>query len=234
MLRRILVSLLLVLFSTSAFSGKGEKILKEVRANYEDLRSLELTLEYTLYKGYESENIEQQYLGDFRRNGSNSYRRIHNTEFISNKDYLIKVNHDQKMIAVSSPPEETALNGDLKKSLKWCKDVQVRTKGDNSVLSLVLKSQSDIPYSVVDIEIDKKFWIQQVTFYYSRLMDFSESYTSKDLHLPKLVVKYNKLKKKWKDKDGVCETGNYISEYNGKIHPVEKFNDYRILNLLKH
>lgn len=79
--------------------------------------------------------------------------------------------------------------------------------------------------------MDKKFWISEITFYYAIQMDFSDSYFTKELDYPKMVVTYSKLKKRWKDKSELLDTGRFLSFSADGIAPTQLYKNYQILDV---
>jgi len=225
--------ILLFLFAVSIFShaATGKEFLKKVRANYEDLNSLELLMSYRLYKGHESNEVRESYGALFCRDGEQSYRKIDQTEFINTKDYSIKISHSEKMIVVSQASKMDAFDVDIETSLKWCENVLVADKGEFNEISLIIKDRTDLPFSKINVVVDKKFWIREMTLFYSTQMNFSSSYTNKEMDFPKIFIGYYDLKKKWNDKDGLLNMDNYILVEEKKILPATRLSGYTILNL---
>lgn len=218
-------------FSAVNYAESGSDFLKKVRANYEDLSSLQLTMRYELFKEQNSTKVHEQYESFYGRNGNETYRKIHTSEIINNKDYSLQINHDEKIIVVSSASKNDFFTSDIKTSLSFCKETLVTTSGDFHIITMILKSKIDLPYSKFVVVVDKKYFIQEMIFFYSIEMDFSKSYLTKDLHRPKLVVKYTDLSKRWKDDDGLLKTDRYLRIDNSKIFPADAYADYSILNL---
>lgn len=225
--------LLVVPISVHAISGKA--FLKKVRAQYDNIESMQLYTHYMLYKGHYSDSIQTEYNGMYFKQNHDYYRKIQNTEIInsvSNHIY-IKINHDQKAILISDPVNYSAVDFDIKKTFKQCKDILVKEKGNNNVITLLIKNKTDIPYSKIEIEINKNYYIKEIALFYSIKMNFSSSVFKQDYRFPKLVIKYNDFKKKWKDKSGLLNTENYISFLadSSQIVGINNLANYQLIDV---
>ena len=208
----------------------AKQYLEKVKANYNGLESLEIEMNYQLYKGFESTVIEQAYNSIFFRSGENSYRKIDQIEFISNSELSLQINHGEKVIMISNPSNISAFVTDLESSLKLCRDVQVRKKEQTTLITMIIREKTDLPYSRLDLLIDANFWIQEITLFYSSEINFSESYFQQDMAYPKLVVSYQMFKDKWKDKEGLLITENYVTANENSYTASKRFADYKILD----
>lgn len=234
-MKLILNIVFILVTSISVYAESGKSFLKKVRANYENIESLQLYTHYMLYKGYYSDSVQSEYNGVYYKFNKDYYRKIQNTEIINSVSHniLIKINHDQKAILISDPVDYSAVDFDIKKTFKQCKDILVKEKGNNNVVTLLIKDETDIPYSKIEIEINKSYYIKEIALFYSTKMNFSGSVFKQDFQFPKLVIKYNDFKKKWKDKTGLLNTENYInfSADSSQITGVNNQLNYQLIDV---
>jgi hypothetical protein len=231
MMLRLILILVCAALSGLGLAENGNDFLEKVRANYEELNSLDVNMRYELYKGHASTVIEESYDAFYARQEDESYRKIGETELINNKDYSLQINHAEKVIVVSAPCKNELFDADVKTSLGFCQDVLVSSENDLHIITLLIKSKTDLPYSRIRVSVDKKYHITEMVFFYATQVDFSKNYGKKDMDFPKLVVKYNDLSKKWKDENGVLATEKYIRTENNTLSPAPEYADYTILNL---
>ena len=62
-------------------------------------------MDYKLYTSYSSKVVSESYKGHIINNNKSIYLKIHNTEFLQTSSRSIKINHDQKMVAVFNKPD---------------------------------------------------------------------------------------------------------------------------------
>ena len=235
-MKKFISILFIIVISSTVFADSGKSVLKKIRANYENIESLELFMHYELYKGHKSNTIVTEYNAVYNRIGKDSYRKIQDAEVInSNTEGLnLTINHNQRAILVGNSTNYSAIDFDVKSTLKHCKDIQIRSNNKNTIITLVLKDKTDIPYVKVEFEINKKYYVQNIIFYYSTQLNFSETYFKQDFDFPKLKITYNALKKKWKDKTGLLSVENYVKiNDDNKIVGIGKQKNYEIIDLRK-
>lgn len=208
-----------------------ESILANIKANYENLASLEINMRYQLFKGFDSAELIQESNSVFCRKGNASYRKIETTELISNAEYTINIDHENRKIMVSDPVADFPFGNEIKSALNYCKDVRVLAKDGGKVIDLTIDDKVDLPYGRVLIAIDKKYRVQKIEMHYTNQMDFSTNYFEKDLAYPRLVIFYDVFKPKWKDKDAVLSSSNYIENKEGNITPSALYKQYELYDL---
>ncbi len=219
----------LLLIVSPCFGLTGKDFLANIRSNYEDLESLELNMEYKLYKGFSGFDLKEQYSSVFRKDEKSSYRKIDQIEFITDESCSVTINHEQKTITISNPQMIGALEFDSKTSLNMCQDVKVHRSSDGLwTMKMMIKEMSDLPYAMVELKVDKNFWIEQIGFFYSAKMNFSDSYFSSEMDYARMVITYSNLKKKWQDKDGIMKIDKYLSIGPDEVIPAESFRDYEV------
>lgn len=189
----------------------SREMLEKIRANYLDMESLAVTMEYELFKGYVGDSVAETYSSEYKRIGESSFRRIKNTEFISNSEVSLKINHDQKIVVLSKPVVASMFDYDIESMLDLCKNVVSTQEGSDTRISLSLKEMTDVPLARFDLIINKHFFIKKLIFYYSMKLDFSNSYFKQDYAFPRLEVEYKDLRNKWEDKTKLLETENYLN-----------------------
>jgi len=218
-------------FKNGLLKDNPKSVLEKIKANYDDLSSLSLNFNYKLYKGFESDSITQEYTSEFCRIEDFSYRKIGNIELMSNSDYSVNVNHEERTIILSNPSKVELMDANIETSLRYCSDIKIVEQDEGLAISLIIGAKTDIPYSVIQLKVDKNFWIQEVVMLYSSQLNFSDDYFTKDMAYPKLVVSYGKLKKKYKDSDNLLSSERYLEITDDLIKPSAWLTGYKILDL---
>ena len=228
----LLVAVMLGSFGVNVHAQKEADMFKKIQANYEQLNSYSLSMNYELFKGWNGTEAIESYQGQLHCHGQSSVRKIQNSSFINCEEFYLSVDHENRMMVLSDPAQNEVLDKDLKKSLKFCRDVVInQLENGQTKIRLILKSTIDVPYSAVDIQIDKDYWLQEMTLYYSNQIDFSPTYFQPDLDRPKLKIVYDECKKNWKDKEGLLDVSKYLSIQSNEIVAGSGYEDYEIIDL---
>lgn len=220
------------LLSFQGFSISAKSFLSKMTANYAKLKSLEINLDYRLYKGYNGTEVLEHYQSQYCRSAEgNIYRKIGNVELIHTKHYSITLDHEEKEAVLSKPSTSSLIDADINETLKRCADVRIKEVDKGFIVQLIIQSKQDIPYAFITLETDKDYWIDQITFYYSTQANFSGNYFDQDIAYPRLEVQYGTVKKDWTDKENLLSTSSYldVSQPEAKMQGIYK--DYRLFDL---
>jgi len=231
-MKNIIFGIILVLsIPANTFAITGKEVLTRVQENYEQIQSLEVNMDYLLYRGYTSKEVKENYTALFKRSGKNSYRKIAHSEYIVEDDLMICINHDDRQITLTHAVESDVVDPEIKNSLRYCSDILVLdNNGKNTSIELILKKESDLPYSRIRIDLDEDYWIEQLTFFYNTQVNFSSSYFSPQMDYPRLEVRYRDLKKNWKDETGIARLNNYVQITDDKIEATPLYKAYTIID----
>lgn len=212
-----------------SFATTGKTYLELIKQNYEKLNFFEMDMQYQLFKGHNGIEVKKDYHGVYIKEDNRIYRRIENTEFINFKKTSVKINHDEKMMELSTSYPIKALDVDLENTLKYCKEIKLKTIGKNRMeVIMVLKDMHPFPFSQLSIEIDKKYWINKITIYYAAKTNFG-TYFKPDMAYPKMEVTYGKIKKSDSGLEKL-ELNSYFDKKKGQLEPGTKYLGYRIID----
>jgi hypothetical protein len=220
-------------FSTNVFGKniKPKEIIEKINQNYGDLTSAQIDMTYTIFKGYQSEEILQRSNAVFCISDKNTYRKLETNEFISTSEYSLSIDHQNKFIVLTKPSAASPIDGDVKRMLKFCSDAKVIEQDNKIIVQLILSKDFQVPYSVIRIELNNNYWIEKMTLFYATQMDFSASYFEKKMGYPRLEISYNQLKKRWKDSDGVFSNERFIKLTDTQVLPAERYLQYELIDL---
>lgn len=220
------------LLSFQGFSISAKSFLSKMTANYSKLNSLEINLDYRLYKGFDGTEVIEHYQSRYCRSiEGNTYRKIDNVELISTKNYSLKLDHEEKEAVLSKPTALSLIDVDIKETLKRCADVRIKEVDKGFIVQLIIQAKQDIPYAFIALETDGDYWIDKVTFYYSTQANFSGNYFDQDIDYPRLEVQYGKVKKDWADEENLLSIANYldVSQPEAKMQGI--YRDYTLFDL---
>ncbi len=221
--------LLLCFLSVNALALSGKDYLQKINSNYYDLKSYELELNYTLYKGHNGKEIMDEYTSIIRSNGLNSHRKIYHDEIISTSENTVIINHEVKTIQVLPAIETKIFDEDIENSLRFCKDVKSRKTENGTLISINFNEYSSIPYAQIDILIDADFWVKNMTLYYATQLNYSRDYFNPDMDFPRLEIDYSNLKKKWNDSQGLTNLSKYINKEGDNYSPTPLYQNYELI-----
>lgn len=217
-------------FLEFGMAQQGQDYLKLVRENYLHLNNMSAQLDYALYKGVNGTIPLQSYTSEYRKSGQAQYRKIDQVELLTIDSLSLNINHTDKTVTLSKHEPISYFEFDLKASLKFCKNVNVKVNESSYTVSLILKEATDIPISKIEFQIDKKYWIEQTTIFYSNQINFSDSYFETDMDFPKLVVNYHPIDKKWKDKADILKLKTYLAFKNEEPILNSSYSSYELID----
>lgn len=169
----------------------AKEVLQKMAAVYEKSSNYEVKQRYELFKGEKGSKVEYSYDGIFRKNKGNVYQKIDQTEFIVTNDFCLKISHSENIVELSKGDVYNNKDFDFEKTLKECKEVKLEETEKNYYLTLHLKQSSQVPYTRIELKINKSnFHLIQLDLYYWHQEDFSEDVKKKDMHTPHMRVYY--------------------------------------------
>jgi len=225
-------SILLIIFGALAICTHAMDInsyFEKINANYSNLKSFELTLNYKLFKGYSGVDLRDEYQSVLRMDGKNSHRKLYQDEIVTTPEHTLVLNHNLRTIQIMPPVEEGVFDLDVQSSIDQCQDIRVEKIAGGEQIQLILKKESTVDYARIDVEIDENYWVSKITLYYSNQMNFSQDYFNPEVALPRLVIEYQELKKKWKDKVGISSMSTYLIKNGETYAPAKNYEGYEII-----
>ena len=216
------------LASLFTFAGDDKDFIKNLRENYDNLKSCEMQFTYKLFKGYGGKEVKEEYNSTFYKNEDGSYRTISDNIFISNSELNIKINNDFKEITLSDSKKLSPADFDIEDVLKFCQDTRILQKGNSKTLVIIFDKKANVEFNRIDIEVNEDYWMNKMVMYYNSPMNFANSHFKKDMAFPKLEITYNEIKKKWKDKNQVLQLDNYLDMTAEQPVGNGFYKDYKI------
>lgn len=228
---KIAFFLWMLIFSVPCFSMNAKELISKMQKIYNDKAHIEYSCTYELFKGHKSDVVEESYKGFFYRNKSNVYQKIDETEFVYAPEFFLQISHSEKMISLAQPQKMMNTPVDLDLALKFCSKTEVEEKDGYYGITLTIKNDSDLPFSVVKMRIDKKkFFLERLDIYYSETLDFSQEYNKNDPARPHLKIVFSEPKQNPKGLN-YFELDRYFSKSSsGILKLTEKYTGYTLID----
>lgn len=227
----MLLFLLLFFSAASVYGMDAKEILKKMGQVYEKNSTYEFYMRYDLFKGEKGTKVETTYNGYFVKNKVNIYQKIDQTEFVVTPSFCVKISHSEKIVELMQGEEYKNQDIDFEKTIKECKEIKLEEKDKNYLITLILKANSQVPFSYVKVLVNKtNYHLVQLDMYYWQLEDFSKNPNKKDLQKPHVRVTYSKFSKKPAVKSTVFLFENYFKTVKNMLSPVGVIQSYELID----
>jgi hypothetical protein len=223
--------LLVLSVSSFSFSMNVKELIGKMQKLYNEKSHIEYSCTYELFKDHKSDVVTESYKGFFYRNNSKVYQKIDETEFIYADDFFLQISNSEKLMALSGPQKLINTTVDLDLALKNCSKTQLEEKDGYYAVTLIIKSDADLPFSVVKMRIDKKkYFLERLDVYYSNMSDFSEEFNKGDKQQPHLKITFNEPKLNPKQQN-YFELDRYFSRNSSGVMKLqEKYSGYKLID----
>lgn len=230
----ILFVLIAFIFSIGTYSQTAKEVLSSLKEVYETSTQLQANLQYRLYKGYEAKEINESYEGVYLKKNNHFYAKIGEVEIISTPSFYIKLNHREKALLLADPVKITTeqMTNNIEQLFDYLDIVKFNDKGKYWEIELKAKPITQLPFSSVEIQIEKNtYFIKKQVFYYYGEIDFSKERTKSDMSAAKLEVVYSNYKQtKFSFTDEIFNEKKYVSNTGKKYNPILQYKEYEIVN----
>lgn len=230
-LKVYILFLWVLLFSFCGITQSVDEVISKTGRNYASTSFIEYKMTYELFKGHKSTNVNASYKGYCYRHGANLYQKIDNTEFIYTPKLCVKANLEEKAMIISPGKLDVSLGEiNLEQAFSECKEKKIDSDDKFYLITLLIKTQSLLPVSVIKLKIEKKkYQIAQMDIYYTDEIDFSQEYNTTDFQLPHLRIKYDEIIENPKKKESLIDLGRYVSKSNtGSFIPKGIYQDFEL------
>src|SRR5690606_611772 len=158
---------ILIIFTANCSLGQDvNEILKKLKVKYSLVDRIEYETRYELFRGHKTNEVHTAYDGYVYRNKNQMYQKIHKTEIVYGADYSLKINAEEKLMALGLKQTSLDLEVDLNECLKQCKSKSAKEFEDYYSVTLTFKDDSPIPLGVAKMRINKKdFTLLQLDLY---------------------------------------------------------------------
>ncbi len=172
-----------------SFAQTAKDILASYSKEFAKPQYMKYSTKYMLYKGHNSKEVLESYVGVFKKNKQNEvYLKAQNNELITNKVISITISNTEKAIFLEKPRPYSAGEFDIKQLLPYFKLEPLELKNGIFKLKLISTPASGLPYSKIEVFINKKYQLVEQVFYFSTPYGLKDKSGKPDQVYPKLVV----------------------------------------------
>ena len=226
-------SVLFILFITvsfASFSADVKTVIEKMQSVYAS-KDMSYSATYRLYKGHSSTKVHSSYNGKIISKGENLYQKIKNTEFIYTSDFFLKISQEEKILAVDLPQKNNQLQVDVSAALKQCASKTIKEVNGDYIIELTLNNSAQLQCSKIVLKIaSDNYVLKQLEIYYTYFEDFSTSYSTKDLHQPKLSIEFSSIVFNPTVDKKIFDLSKYVSNRNGSLSPTAAYTGYELID----
>lgn len=226
------IAFLLFIGGTIAFFGQTPKeIITKINDQLTAAKPLHFETSYKLYKNIKSQTVHESYKGVFQKNSQNElYMKIGDTEFINLKNCSIKLNPNEKAMAISNPQGFSLGSFDFNKLLTLCSIPSYKDYKTYWEIRLVPNKFSGLNYEKIVLQVNKNYTIKRQIFYFNSGYDFSKDYTKQEISNPRLEVEYSNYNNNSVKTSMFNSSLFFTIAKNNKIAPTAKYKGYEIMD----
>lgn len=228
---KYIFTLVTFLFFSATYAEEAKEILKKMQAVYSKTENLEYNCRYELFKGHQSQDVVSGYDGYLYKNKQQVYQQIDQAILVYGSDFFVKINHNEKAVLIDKQQIFQSVDSDMEKALSECRTIEMEDKGSFYILTLTMKSISQLPYSMVKLQIAKKsYFLTQMDLFYSDQTDFSENSKVQDMSQPHLKITFSDISLSPKDHKDLLNFSKYIVK-NDTLETVnEAYKNYELID----
>lgn len=231
------ITIVLIIVSVFGYSQNPDEILIEYFNEKKNKKEYSVHMNYSTYKGKNGTDKIESYDGVESRLNDCFYQEIGPMKFVYGKDFMVKLNKEEKAMLVRFPYTTPLSNWekiDEKVIIDQFKDRQLIDKIDYWVLILKPKNNSiSSTYSKMEIHISKKgLKLLKHIFYYALSMDFSsiENKSNKpNYKKPRLEITYSKHSNKSLIKKSSFNKERFFNYVDNNIIASKHYQGYEII-----
>lgn len=213
----------LLLFSLSFSQTKKqtvEIIFENVERKYKEQKNYSYNINYKFYNDLKKVKPTESYQSTIIKLNGVQYQKLQNVELFDFGDKNVMVEHNEKIIQVSSI-ENKNYPVLIKAYLKIFSKSKLVEEKDRYVCTLYEEKLNQTNIRYIKIYVNKKdFSLIKQELYF-----FGENEKS----IPKLEVSFITRKIDVKKDSELLKKSNYYKVVNGKIKSSEKYKDYRLV-----
>ncbi len=234
--KTILRFFIFLYFFNNQIIGQTDKLkitnlLTQSQKTYNITPVFKLSTKYTLFANYTSEEEIESYRGKLVKNKTEFYLKVQNTEFINLKKINLKIDHESKLMEISSSEKTTLLPGsDIKEIINNFNSFQLDSNENFWICILSTPEISFIPYHKIIIYIDKKnLTIHKQEMYFLNKQPHKNKQGKIRYEFPRLEIEFSLLENNISSFEDKFIVENYIQYRGNKTIPSKQFHQYKIV-----
>ncbi len=232
------IFIITIILSYNTYAQSAEEVFERYINAKKTNTEYQVSINYALYNGKSGKMAYESYNGIQAKYNEVFYQKLKRTEFVLGKNFMVKLNPDEKAMLVgysSSNIIDNPNSIDNSKILKAFEDKKLEDVKDYWKLTLSKpKDSSILEFSVVELYIDKKtFNLNKQVVFYNYIADFSV-YKATQNSLPqkgnpRLDIIYTNYKDTISLDKKKFKRSHYFTYEKEKIFPSESYGDYEII-----
>lgn len=208
----------------------GLQVLKKAIEVNNKQQYLSYNSKYALYLDFTSKKVYEQYTGIVLKKNNVNYFKIKNTEFVTFKNYGLKINHDQKAFVIEKQTgemEESPLS--LTNYLKGVDSKLIQSNATHFICELTPSKISQIMFSKILIYIKKSdYSIAKQSLFFVEKMESKDSKGKTIYTVPRLEITFSPRAKDEKRDNVLVTKENYFAERNNEIIISRRLSAYQL------
>ncbi|SFH37174.1 LolA family protein [Pedobacter insulae] len=231
-IRKILF-FLLMLSGGQLWAQQPREELKKISTQYLSYSSFETRYNYLLYSHDNLDKKIESQTGAYYKSGTKTCMRGLQTETISNDEYTVTANHEQKMILAyktsKAQTEKAEMSqADMLAALLEKEGRMSYKKTDGSTAEISIQYAAG-DYSMVKVVYDtKNYMVKALHMQYRDASGLDWKYTGK----PYVVISYHHVKANQKINDEIFNIKRIASITNNKVKPASYLKGYEVFTTL--
>jgi len=234
-MNKYIIGFIFFILSMNSFGQNAKQDVMKINEAYSKFNDLSMNISYNLYKNYAATSPVETETGSYKQHGSLRYNKLKGTESLQNKEYLIIVDNEDKIIVVSNPvkfnPGKITMV-DLDKAFANCSSIQfIDNKTDQNGYKLTFKQNIVSEFDAIDLYFNKKsFLVERIVFYYREKISVNPEDESSLKEKPKLEIIFSNMNFKTISDLTFFSEDRFIEKRQGKYYPVSTLHEYEVID----
>ncbi|OFY82814.1 MAG: hypothetical protein A3F72_01645 [Bacteroidetes bacterium RIFCSPLOWO2_12_FULL_35_15] len=219
----------------NVYSQNAKQDMIKINEAYSKFNDLAMNITYNLYPNYTATSPVETETGSFKQHESLRYSKLKGIESLQNKEYLVVVDNEEKLIVVSNPvkfnPGKITMV-DLDKAFTNCSSIQfIDNKSALSGYKLTFKETIVSEFDAIDLYFNKKtFLVEKIVFYYREKIRVNEYDESSPKEKPKLEIVFSNMDFKTISDLTFFSENRFIEKRKGKYFPVSIYTNFEVFD----
>lgn len=227
------IFLVLCIQFAKAQEVNAHMLLTKINDAYTSTDTIDLAIKFTMYKGYQGNEITEEYDGTYYKSSTVNHVNILNAEVLNVPEMRLVIDHENRTIECSKNSDFTLKGSpiDVTTLVKYYKIKTSSLRGNTQIVELIAKEQAALPYTkiVLHINLETNFLERQELFF-SNKIPFVDANGKQTFNEARMMVSYRNMKN---TATKIYDLHDYIlipAMAFEDIKPTQKYNDYKIID----
>ena len=229
-----LTLLILCLLVNVLSAQEVDDILKKYMEVTRSVTALQSDINYAMYKNENGTKAYESYNGIQIRQEETFYQQLDKMEYIQGKDFVVKLNKDQKIMMVEYSSEPILRGVDqvaTDKMLGYFNDKKLKDSQTHWEIELSSQEPELSEISKIILHIDKNTYrLSKQILFFDIVSDFAiyENKPEPDMGIPRLEITYSNYLDTIKNSK-VLEQDRYFTYNDSKINAAAEFKGFEVI-----